>query len=62
MTPGSCNITNSESSISDFWDDTLTVGNSFTDHRGDFTITPTTIGGTEDSADSWVEVGVVKHE
>ena len=50
------------SSTSDFRDATLTVGNSFTDHWGGFTITPTAIGGTEDSADAWVEVSVVKHQ
>ena len=58
MTPGSRNITNPKSSMSDFRDATLTVGNSFTDHWGGFTITPTAIGGTEDSADAWVEVSV----
>ena len=62
MTPGSRNTTNPMSSISDFRDATLTVGNSFTDHWGGFTITPTAIGGTENSADAWVEVSVVKHE
>ena len=31
-------------------------------HRwGGFTITPTAIGGTEDSVDAWVEISVVKH-
>ena len=62
MTPGSRNTTNPKSPISDFRDATLTVGNSFTDHWGGFTITPTMIGGTEDSADAWVEVNVVKHD
>ena len=62
MTPGSRNITDPRSSTSDFRDATLTVGNSFTDHWGGFTITPTAIGGTEDSADAWVEVSVVKHD
>ena len=62
MTPGSRNTTNPKSSASDFRDATLTVGNSFTDHWGGFTITPTAIGGTQDSADAWVEVNVVKHD
>ena len=56
MTPGSRNIINLQSFISDFRDATLTVSNSFTNHWGGFTITPTAIGGTEDSVDAWVEI------
>ena len=61
MTPGSRNITNPKSSVSDVRDATLTVGNSFTGHWGGFNITPTAIGGVQDSVDAWVEVIVVKH-
>ena len=58
MTPGSKNSTNWQGE--DFTDAALTVGQSYTDHWGGFTITPRRVGGTEKSADAWIEIDVAK--
>ena len=58
MTPGSQNSTNWQGE--DFTDAALTVGQSYTDHWGGFTITPRRVGGTENSADAWIEIDVAK--
>lgn len=39
-------------------DSELVIGKSYTDHWGGFRITPTAKGGTEDTADAWIEVQV----
>ncbi|OED45041.1 hypothetical protein ACH42_05920 [Endozoicomonas sp. (ex Bugula neritina AB1)] len=46
--------------LQDETDAPLQIGESFTDPSGAFTITPTSKGGTENSADAWINVEVVK--
>lgn len=58
MTPGSKNSTNWRGE--DLTDAALTVGQSYTDHWGGFTLTPRRVGGTANSADAWIEVAVAK--
>ena len=59
MTPGSQNSTTNWRG-DDFTDAALITGESYTDHWGGFTITPRRVGGTENSADAWIDVDVVK--
>ena len=62
MTPDSVEVPSSAAWWGpDFEDATLLVGQSYTDKWGGFTMTPKLVGGTENSADAWIEVNVQKH-
>ena len=62
MTPDSVKVPTSAAWWGpDFEDATLLVGQSYTDKWGGFTMTPKLVGGTENSADAWIEVNVQKH-
>ena len=62
MTPDSVKVPSSAWWGPDFEDATLLVGQSYTDKWGGFTMTPKLVGGTENSADAWIEVDVQKHK
>ena len=62
MTPDSVEVPSSAAWWGpDFEDATLLVDQSYTDKWGGFTMTPKLVGGTENSADAWIEVNVQKH-
>ena len=58
MTPNS--RSNANWNQEDETDAPLQIGLSWTDPSGAFKITPTAKGGTENTADAWIDVEVVK--